>query len=142
MGSSAWGNSKRGHVVTARHLRAPPRISPLHTHTQPHAHTLTRAPSSPARPAEAMYRNLRRALPEGAPESVHFCDIPEAEAAQVGGHTRARRTPTCTPFAASAETCHTYPAPSAAAVHAACLASASCRRATRRSRPAWSACNG
>lgn len=32
-----------------------------------------------------MYHNLRRALPEGAPESIHFCDIPEAEAAQVGG---------------------------------------------------------
>lgn len=30
-----------------------------------------------------MYQNLRRALPEGSPESVHFCDIPEAEAAQV-----------------------------------------------------------
>ncbi len=37
------------------------------------------------RPAEAMYQNLRCALPEGAPESVHFCDIPEAEAAQVDG---------------------------------------------------------
>ncbi|KAL4432409.1 hypothetical protein ABPG77_001708 [Micractinium sp. CCAP 211/92] len=33
---------------------------------------------------EAMYQNLRCALPEGAPESVHFCDIPEAEAAQAG----------------------------------------------------------
>lgn len=31
-----------------------------------------------------MYQNLRRALPAGAPESVHFTDIPEAEAAQVG----------------------------------------------------------
>ncbi|PRW58449.1 isoleucine--tRNA cytoplasmic isoform B [Chlorella sorokiniana] len=33
---------------------------------------------------EQMYQNLRRALPAGAPESVHFCDIPEAEAAQAG----------------------------------------------------------
>ncbi|KAI7845602.1 hypothetical protein COHA_000889 [Chlorella ohadii] len=33
---------------------------------------------------EAIYQNLRRALPVGAPESVHFCDIPEAEAAQAG----------------------------------------------------------
>ena len=30
----------------------------------------------PPRPAEAMYLNLRRALPEGAPESIHFCDMP------------------------------------------------------------------
>ena len=34
-----------------------------------------------------MYQNLRRALPAGAPESVHFCDIPEAEAAQVWNRT-------------------------------------------------------
>ena len=32
---------------------------------------------------EMMYQNLRRALPPGAPESVHWCDFPEAEAAQV-----------------------------------------------------------
>ena len=32
-----------------------------------------------------MFQNLRRVLPEGAPESVHFCDIPEAEAEQVCG---------------------------------------------------------
>lgn len=37
----------------------------------------------PSRPAEGMYQNLRCCLPEGAPESVHFCDIPAAEAAQV-----------------------------------------------------------
>ena len=30
-----------------------------------------------------MYQNLRRALPPGAPESVHWCSFPEAEAAQV-----------------------------------------------------------
>ena len=27
---------------------------------------------------ETLYLNLRRALPAGSPESVHFCDIPEA----------------------------------------------------------------
>lgn len=27
---------------------------------------------------EAMYQNLRRAMPEGAPESVHFFDFPKA----------------------------------------------------------------
>ena len=31
---------------------------------------------------EMMYQNLRRALPAGAPESVHWCSFPEAEAAQ------------------------------------------------------------
>ena len=31
---------------------------------------------------EMMYQNLRRALPPGALESVHWCDFPEAEAAQ------------------------------------------------------------
>jgi isoleucyl-tRNA synthetase len=25
---------------------------------------------------EEMYQNLRRCLPEGAPESVHFCEMP------------------------------------------------------------------
>lgn len=33
---------------------------------------------------EDMYRNLRRALPAGAPESIHFCQIPEAEPAHAG----------------------------------------------------------
>ncbi|KAK9826356.1 hypothetical protein WJX81_001579 [Elliptochloris bilobata] len=33
---------------------------------------------------EMMYRNLRRALPPGALESVHWCDFPEAAAAQAG----------------------------------------------------------
>lgn len=31
---------------------------------------------------EMMYHNLRRALPPGAPESVHWCDFPEAAAAE------------------------------------------------------------
>jgi hypothetical protein len=38
-------------------------------------------PNLPA--AEAMYQNLRRALPSDAPASVHFCSIPEAQEAQV-----------------------------------------------------------
>ncbi|GBF99525.1 hypothetical protein Rsub_11959 [Raphidocelis subcapitata] len=33
---------------------------------------------------EVMYQNLRRALPAGEPESVHFCDIPEARPAHEG----------------------------------------------------------
>ncbi|KAI3433769.1 hypothetical protein D9Q98_003575 [Chlorella vulgaris] len=33
---------------------------------------------------EAMYQNLRRALPSDAPASVHFCSIPEAQEAQAG----------------------------------------------------------
>lgn len=32
---------------------------------------------------EAMYQNLRKALPEDAPQSVHWCDFPEAAQAQV-----------------------------------------------------------
>ncbi|KAI8462538.1 MAG: hypothetical protein J3K34DRAFT_182080 [Monoraphidium minutum] len=33
---------------------------------------------------EAMYRNLRRVLPPGSPESVHFCSVPEAREAHEG----------------------------------------------------------
>eukprot|EP00884_Botryococcus_braunii_P014843 jgi/Botrbrau1/2335/Bobra.39_1s0024.1 len=33
---------------------------------------------------EKMYSNLRRALPEGSPESVHWCDFPDAAAEQEG----------------------------------------------------------
>jgi len=40
---------------------------------------------------ETLYRNLRRALPPGAPESVHWCGFPEAAAAQV--RPRARPQP-------------------------------------------------
>lgn len=32
---------------------------------------------------ETMYQNLRRALPEDAPQSVHWCDFPEAAQEQV-----------------------------------------------------------
>ena len=32
---------------------------------------------------EGLYQNLKRALPEGEPESVHWCDFPEASTAQV-----------------------------------------------------------
>jgi hypothetical protein len=32
---------------------------------------------------EAMYQNLRRALPDEAPQSVHWCDFPQVPAAQV-----------------------------------------------------------
>ena len=34
---------------------------------------------------ESLYQNLRRALPPNAPQSVHWCDFPEAAAAQVQG---------------------------------------------------------
>jgi isoleucyl-tRNA synthetase len=52
---------------------------------------------------EAMYQNLRRALPPGAPESVHWCDIPEARKVRgpspgggAGGFFGGRRgTPIC-----------------------------------------------
>jgi len=33
---------------------------------------------------EEMYQNLRRCLPEGAPESVHFCELPPSVEAQEG----------------------------------------------------------
>ena len=33
---------------------------------------------------ESLYQNLRRALPEDAPTSVHWCDFPSAAAEQVG----------------------------------------------------------
>ena len=33
---------------------------------------------------EGMYRNLRRALPPGAPESVHFCEVPQAQEVRPG----------------------------------------------------------
>ena len=32
------------------------------------------------------HQNLKRALPEGEPESVHWCDFPEASTAQVRPH--------------------------------------------------------
>lgn len=32
---------------------------------------------------ESLYQNLRRALPEDAPKSVHWCDFPTAAAEQV-----------------------------------------------------------
>ena len=32
---------------------------------------------------ETMYQNLRRCLPPGAPESIHFCDVPAAVPALV-----------------------------------------------------------
>ncbi len=32
---------------------------------------------------ETMYQNLRRALPQDAPQSVHWCDFPEAAQEQV-----------------------------------------------------------
>lgn len=44
---------------------------------------------------EMMYRNLRRALPPGAPESVHWCDFPQAEAAQVHPNSRPSLQPVC-----------------------------------------------
>ena len=39
---------------------------------------------------EALYQNLRRALPPDAPRSVHWCDFPEAAAAQVRTPPRPR----------------------------------------------------
>ena len=33
---------------------------------------------------ESLYQNLRRALPEDAPMSVHWCDFPAAAKEQVG----------------------------------------------------------
>lgn len=33
---------------------------------------------------EMMYQNLRRCLPPSAPQSVHWCDFPEAQAAHAG----------------------------------------------------------
>ena len=33
---------------------------------------------------ESLYQNLRRALPEDAPKSVHWCDFPAAAKEQVG----------------------------------------------------------
>ncbi|GAB4817754.1 hypothetical protein N2152v2_004800 [Parachlorella kessleri] len=38
---------------------------------------------------EAMYQNLRRALPEGAPESVHFFDFPKASSCEACGEVEA-----------------------------------------------------
>lgn len=32
---------------------------------------------------ESLYQNLKRALPAGSPESVHWCSFPDASAAQV-----------------------------------------------------------
>jgi hypothetical protein len=34
---------------------------------------------------EAMYQNLKACLPPGAPESVHFCDIPAEREVGVAG---------------------------------------------------------
>lgn len=66
----------------------------MHARTQAHTFTNASLNPKPAAPVtapptqvmspftpfltEVMYQNLRRCLPEGAPESVHFCDIPEA----------------------------------------------------------------
>ena len=33
---------------------------------------------------EMMYQNLRRCLPPSAPQSVHWCHFPEAQAAHAG----------------------------------------------------------
>lgn len=123
--------------------------------------------------AEAMYQNLRRVLPEGeAPESVHFCDIPPAEAAQVCTQhsARGKAHQQNAPHAAFAWLAR----PCAAACHAAaarfpiltflvhfllshslrwmlscvsilhlacCLMPTERRRATSRSRRAWTACS-
>jgi len=44
---------------------------------------------------ETLYRNLRRALLPGAPESVHWCDFPEAAAAQARPRTRPQLDAAC-----------------------------------------------
>jgi len=35
---------------------------------------------------ESLYQNLKKALPEGEPDSVHWCSLPEVSTSQVPPH--------------------------------------------------------
>lgn len=54
----------------------------LGTHATVHYDVQVMAPFTPFF-CESLYQNLRRALPEDAPTSVHWCDFPLAAAEQV-----------------------------------------------------------
>ena len=109
----------------------------------------------PPRPAEAMYLNLRRALPEGAPESIHFCDMPPVRRESgrrrcVGavGARRAWEAAECTPLLPPCVCLHPpsppdtrsrTPTPPTTPVAASRRRR---RRATRGCRHRWTACSG